>query len=241
MLSEVCCLSFTARLMIANRMLIVGSGYTFAGFFARGVTGECYTKAEAGKVIKYAVRDESQNWQRSTTTLETATTLAGVQINGWVFASQTATATGSVPGSNSATCAPASNSVSSCPATNEGLTAGAKAGIGVGVALGVVGLATLAAGLFMMRRRRPNNITYTSAELSVVSEAPKSPGVTKIQGPTVELSAHHYQHAELPADMNQGSYVPDPAVSPPSVSTTTYLPPGDYQSQGWNPDGHISR
>ena len=88
----------------------------------------------AGHVVKYATHDGG--WKTMTTTLASATTLAAIQVNGWVFAEPTAGYPGAV-----VTAAP-------------GLSPGAQAALGVGIALAVVGLATLVAGICMFRRAR---------------------------------------------------------------------------------------
>jgi len=90
----------------------------------------------AGKVIRYAIRADGA-WRTSTTTLASATTLAAIQVNGWVFAEPTG-------GYSSAAPAAASGD----------LSPGARASLAVGITLGVVGLATLAAGIWMLRRAR---------------------------------------------------------------------------------------
>lgn len=218
------------------------SGYIFADFLDRGSTGECYSKVDAGKVISYIIRDEAQNWQESTLTFDSATTVAAIQVNGWVFASQT----GTVTGSGSVVSTQGSTPTSSCAsnsASSPDLSAGARAGIGVGIALGIIGIATLAAGLFMMRRsrRKPSNRSSISSTTAVVtSSVPTQPSSPfKFQQPTVELSAGRMADAELPvaANMNHYAYMSNSALSPSSATTTTYLPPGDLQPQGWSPNG----
>lgn len=76
-------------------------------------------------------------------TTNTTTYVYAVQINGWVFAEETGR-----PGHTSA------SNMSSCSFNDGSLDTGDKIGIGIGVGMGVIGLAILAAGLFMMRRAR---------------------------------------------------------------------------------------
>jgi hypothetical protein len=102
--------------------------------------------------MTFAVRDEHQKWHVNTSTIPSQTPIYGIQVNGWVFAEETGTATGS---SNACT---ATTTVDGGAAlvgdADPGLTSGAKAGIGVGVAMGVIGLLSLLAGVWMMMRAR---------------------------------------------------------------------------------------
>lgn len=76
-------------------------------------------------------------------TTNTTTTVWAAHINGWVFAEET----------GSPECTAMAPNTSSAPGDGA-LSAGDKIGIGIGVGMGVVGLATLAVGLFIMRRAR---------------------------------------------------------------------------------------
>lgn len=143
-------------------------GYTFASLLGNGNTGQCVSNLDAGQVITYAVEDQGGNWIITTQIILSRTTVAGIQVNGWVFAQETSTA--------STACAAATVTVDGLPAstassTDNGLSSGAKAGIGVGVALGVIGLLTLLAGLWMMRRARKRESDYGAAPLAQHAQA----------------------------------------------------------------------
>lgn len=85
----------------------------------------------------------NSSFSRTTVTTNATTWAYAVQINGWVFAEETGQ-----PGPTSA------SNMSSCSFNDGALDTGDKIGIGIGVGMGVIGLATLAAGLIMMRRSR---------------------------------------------------------------------------------------
>ncbi|OIW23617.1 hypothetical protein CONLIGDRAFT_637587 [Coniochaeta ligniaria NRRL 30616] len=120
-------------------------GYTFASFLGHGNPGQCMSNLDAGQVITYAVKGQGGNFVITTQSILSKTIVAGIPVNGWVFAQETDTA--------STACATATTTIVSLP-RDTGLSNGAKAGIGVGVSLGVIGLLTLLAGIWMMRRAR---------------------------------------------------------------------------------------
>jgi hypothetical protein len=131
-------------------------GCTFASFLGHGSIGECVSNLDAGQVITYAVKDQSGDWVVTTQSILSTTTVAGIQVNGWLFAQETGTATTTLVG------LPAGSNSSS----NSGLSSGAKAGIGVGVSLGFIGLVTLLAGIWMMRRARKRETDYGVAAMA---------------------------------------------------------------------------
>lgn len=96
-----------------------------------------------GIALTAQIRLGDSSFTPTTLTTNATTTVYGVQINGWIFAEETGE-----PGPPSA-CN--TSLVSSCKGA---LDTGGKIGIGIGVVMGVIGLATLAAGLLMMRRGR---------------------------------------------------------------------------------------
>lgn len=117
--------------------------YTFASWASWGKPSQCYSIVGPGTAITYYTTSDGTQWEAATLTLNTTTSVHAVHINGWVFAEET--------GSPECT---AMASITS-PARGDGaLSTGDKIGIGIGVGMGVVGMATLAAGLFMMRRAR---------------------------------------------------------------------------------------
>ncbi|KAI1380736.1 hypothetical protein F4677DRAFT_196371 [Hypoxylon crocopeplum] len=136
--------------------------YGFASFMAPGNTGQCTSKLKKGDIVTFAQRDSG--WKITSSTATEATTVAAVQVNGWTFATPTESTTESATDGThncdaSITQALASQIATgnaSCDATcsHSQISAGAAAGIGIGVSFGVTGLAALGAGLFMMYRRR---------------------------------------------------------------------------------------
>lgn len=102
--------------------------------------------------MTFAVRDDSKDWHINTSTIPSPTPIYAIQVNGWAFAEETRAATGS---SNACTATTTvGRGEASTGNADPGLTGGAKAGIGVGVAMGVVGLLSLLAGIWMMMRAR---------------------------------------------------------------------------------------
>ncbi|RYO97460.1 hypothetical protein DL763_002728 [Monosporascus cannonballus] len=129
------------------------SGFEYNGMIeSQGTTGQCTSRVAAGQDVTYMGRGENGAWITRSSRMNTATTVVGVQINGWKFADETAASTPStgscsLPGSFETTPAnPCSQS--------EAFGNSAKIGIGVGVSLGLTGLVALGAGLLMMYRAR---------------------------------------------------------------------------------------
>lgn len=96
-------------------------------------------------------RDSKQSWDAVTRQINSSTTVIGAHINGWIFAEQTPTpaaptATESIP-----------------PACSSGNTTNSAIVLGIGVALAIVGIVVLAAGLLVMRRSRK----------ALISQAPR--------------------------------------------------------------------
>ncbi|KAI7781222.1 hypothetical protein LA080_015139 [Diaporthe eres] len=104
----------------------------------------CPIEVGSGTVLSYqSVNSCSELGSTTLTTNETATVFA-IQINGWTFGQEVDDAD-STPTPNTTSCS------SDC---NGALDTGDKVGIGIGVGMGVIGLATMVAGLLMMRRAR---------------------------------------------------------------------------------------
>jgi hypothetical protein len=94
------------------------------------------------------------------------TVIHGVQINGWNFASSststsssvaaqtTSSAASSTSGSAAANTTGGSGLNVTAAGTSGGLSSGAKAGIGIAVAVGVIGICCLVATVLFFRRRR---------------------------------------------------------------------------------------
>lgn len=132
--------------------------YRFIEWMSASNGKQCYSVVGPGASLTAQVR-ANDSFTPSTLTTNTSLTVYGVQINGWIFAEETGEP-GDSPACNT-------SSPSSC---NGALDTGDKIGIGVGVGMGVIGLATLAAGLLMMRRarntRRPAPETHSSELLT---------------------------------------------------------------------------
>lgn len=132
-------------------------------------------------------------------TTNDTTKVYAVQINGWVFAEETGQ-----PGTN----------MSSCSSDDGKLDSGDKIGIGIGVGMGVIGLATLVAGLLMMRRARrarqhateapgPDVFTHQSWQLQETPWGPTvSPGIRDSHGTTGGIK-YGPPSSELPNQPNE--------------------------------------
>ncbi|RYP70609.1 hypothetical protein DL771_005322 [Monosporascus sp. 5C6A] len=118
---------------------------------SQGRTGQCTSRVAAGQDLTY-IGLENGSWIARSSRMSTATSVVGVQINGWKFADETAAST-----PNTESCSLV-QSVETTPANScsqsEAFGSSAKIGIGVGVSLGLTGLVALGAGLFMMYRAR---------------------------------------------------------------------------------------
>ncbi|KAL7623253.1 hypothetical protein AAE478_006934 [Parahypoxylon ruwenzoriense] len=153
--------------------------YDFVRLLGPGGTGQCTSAIKKDSIVTYAQRD-SGSWKITSSSATEATSAAAIPVNGWIFAAQTGSTT------NSANCDAAVSEAlatyvetenSSCAAANAGiLTPGAAAGIGVGVSLGVTGLAALGAGLFMMYRRRKTDRIKPENERHIAQFAASSGG-----------------------------------------------------------------
>ncbi|RYP31408.1 hypothetical protein DL767_005808 [Monosporascus sp. MG133] len=119
---------------------------------SQGSTGQCTSHVAAGQDLTYMSRGENGGWTATTSRINTATSVEGVQINGWKFADKTAASTSSTE-SCSLLQGFVTTPANSCP-QSEAFGNSAKIGIGVGVSLGLTGLVALGAGLLMMYRAR---------------------------------------------------------------------------------------
>ncbi|KAM0809064.1 putative kinesin light protein [Seiridium cardinale] len=143
--------------------------YDFVQFYAPGDTGECTSKLAAGQEVTYQVKIDG-TWTANTTSMQKESSVVGIPINGWTFAATTSEAT------NTASCNAESR-----------LGSGTAAGIGVGISLGVTGLATFAAGLFMLRKSRRINANHAPVVTDRFSK-----------GTTVPPNQSHPSHATSP-------------------------------------------
>ncbi|KAF2432640.1 hypothetical protein EJ08DRAFT_125819 [Tothia fuscella] len=127
------------------------SGYDLRGGQPGRVTGACQSTLTSGQVISYTASDPLSNWITTKTTVTSSQYMNAVAMRGWNVGSSTTSSSGSA--SRTSTGSPQSSSVSGTGKPSSGLSTGAKAGIGVGVALGVVGLLCLLAAVFLVKRK----------------------------------------------------------------------------------------
>ncbi|KAB5572791.1 hypothetical protein GE09DRAFT_684292 [Coniochaeta sp. 2T2.1] len=224
---------YTARTSVKDSSsTLVGCcpiGYTFASFLGNGNTGQCVSDLNAGQLITYAARNSVGRWVISTQTILDKTTVAGIPINGWQFAQQTGTA--------STACATSTITVAASPNSNitssdNGLSSGAKAGIGVGVSLGVIGLLTLLAGIWMMMRARRRDNDYGAAAVAQEHD-PRYPAgyggwavetaatpVTKLASTTVVASVDGGNYSGISPDSGY-THRPYNSTSPSNLGGST--------------------
>ena len=137
------------------------SGYQYF----EDVYGNCLSSVSAGEVLTYASASSSpapspDDWSTVTTTLDTDSTVGAVAVVGWNIKGATSpTPSPTTSPSNTASATGDTSTNPSLPSPTQttpdnGLSSGAKAGIGVGVALGVLGILALLATFFLLRRRR---------------------------------------------------------------------------------------
>lgn len=129
---------------------------------APGGTGQCTSQVNEGSVVTYAVDDNG--WKTTSSSVSQATTAAAIPVNGWIFAatetdSATASTTASPNSCDAAISEALANTItqgnSTCDdASGSRISAGAAAGIGIGVSVGFTGLMALGAALLMMYRTR---------------------------------------------------------------------------------------
>ncbi|KAI2469491.1 hypothetical protein F4781DRAFT_217982 [Annulohypoxylon bovei var. microspora] len=132
--------------------------YGFVIAMDPGSTGQCTSEVKKGDIVTFAQKNST--WKVTSSTATQAATVAAIPVNGWTFA----TPTDSPTDNNTESCAAsvsdalANHLATSTASCNEiggtGISTSAAAGIGIGVSLGVTGLAALGAGLFMMFRTR---------------------------------------------------------------------------------------
>ncbi|KAI5861257.1 hypothetical protein GGS23DRAFT_577781 [Durotheca rogersii] len=207
--------------------------YNFVRFFGPGDTGQCTSQIRNDSIVTYAEREsQSGGWKVTSSRATEATTAAAIPVNGWIFASPTGTAASDSSGSCDAAINNAlASSNSSCdPGDTAYLSPGAAAGIGVGVALGITGLAALCAGLFLMyKSRRTDRRSVADAHIA---------NFTAGNGKDTGASTHAYAAAaanprETPRLAKTPEYQPSerdpwdpstPCLAPASSITRTISP-----------------
>ncbi|KAI0134107.1 hypothetical protein BJ170DRAFT_184961 [Xylariales sp. AK1849] len=210
------------------------SNYDFKGTYSAGDTGQCTSKLDVGQVMTY-VAEESQSWITTTSTVSTPSSALGIQVNGWNFVPVTATAANTV-GETGAIDGSANPS-------NAQLSGDAIAGIGVGVSLGVIGLATFAAGILMMfkarrsaRQQSPPSIPSSGGDFPPPAETDQT-SYHAYQGGHDGITERHNYHAyEAPSQemffasrLTQQTY---PSTSPAAEERSTHSLHGTEQGNG---------
>lgn len=148
-------------------------GYLFVDWMPAGSARQCYSDVSADALVVVHTRVECDKWTQATIQINTSPTIWAAHINGWVFAaeqtaarSQPSETTSQSPEATSPpsgtvfrslqTTSQSSGTISppcfSCNRSNSDNTK--SIGIGLGASLAAVGIATLIAGLFMMRRSK---------------------------------------------------------------------------------------
>ncbi|KAI9686851.1 MAG: hypothetical protein M1822_002604 [Bathelium mastoideum] len=195
------------------------------------IYGNCVSDVSAGQILTYASPSfdsatDPSDWASATTTLDFDSVIVAMAVVGWNVKYTTTSPTSRAANPVSAASAGTTTSSSAIsPSTNttspppDGLSSGAKAGIGIGVAVGVIGLLALLGAIFLLRRksktqtlsREGNNNRWTRHELPAMERQPaelSEGGTTHPLGgyyksnstrdePPVELAAH-----ERPQEMD---------------------------------------
>jgi len=189
------------------------SQYAFQSFVAIATVGECISPITSGQSFYYA-ESVGTTWIWTTSIADDNVNVYGIPVNGYNFAASTTTTTSSPSSAttNSLTTGPTNTSAfpsSSTPtatgSTNAGLSPGAKAGIGVGVSLGILGLISLIAAIFLLRRRRPKKETAfnNATELPSPPENPhptyKFASELKATAPLSEMDSGNHTVHEMDA------------------------------------------
>jgi hypothetical protein len=187
----------------------VTRSYTFAGpnTDAAGTPGQCWSGIPAGE-LTYA-QLSSQGVYTITSANFEAFSVGGVQVNGYIF-KNTATSTTSKPSSTSNPTGNSPSPTQSQPANkgDSGLSSGAKAGIGIGVAL--VALAAVIIGVLLIRRKRRGAVTSTAPAVAEQGEAycdaePAVNGLQEKKGPGRPAEPAELNTTERAQELDGGS------------------------------------
>jgi len=169
-----------------------------------------------------------------------------VHINGWIFASGAATITATA-GATAAVGVEGSQPTVVSDATGNvgGLSPAARIGVAVGATLGVIGLATLAAGVWMLRRartgRRRDGVggdkSRPMADMAMASEGDGSGGGGGVGSPggyVVDPRAQQHPGGAATA-LSSGTYSPPPAsyaASSSGPASYAAVPPPQTSGSG---------
>jgi hypothetical protein len=141
-------------------------------------------------------------WATSISTVQSATTIIGTQLNGWNFVPTTTTIFSSSTTAifSSSTTPPSSLAI---PASTAPLPSNlANATDDIGVSLGTIGILSICFAIWYIRRRRPASPSYAEPQ-AIVETLDSGPGqmyeMESIEVPTVlEMEAPGRRIGELP-------------------------------------------
>jgi hypothetical protein len=160
----------------------VNSGYKFNSVVnAVRALGECTSEISQGRVLTYAYQDESSNWALTTTSVDSPIAIAGIPLNGWNFAKSTGT-----PLSNEQSMTTGRSSAANSKSTahkigfpDTGLDSPGRAGIGVGITLGLILLFSIAGYFALAKRRSLRNRVVPEPEAPLIYKD----GSIEMEGP----------------------------------------------------------
>ncbi|KAE9363300.1 hypothetical protein N431DRAFT_450085 [Stipitochalara longipes BDJ] len=147
------------------------SAYTLATFLPVGNPAQCYSVIPAGAITYLQPQpNTASTWTTTSSTFASPYTMYAVQVNGYIVPNPNSAAATSSSGSTSSPSNTPTTSSTQPPGSSSGISTGAKAGIGIAVALGVIGILALLGAWLLVRRKRqayavpPENTTYQHNE-----------------------------------------------------------------------------
>lgn len=167
--------------------------------------GNCASDVTSGQVVTY-VEGSSSTYYTSTTTFDSSSVVGAIAVQGYALAETVSSTSASSASSTFATSAAVTTSKSlptspsSHPSTSSNddeLSTGAKAGIGIGAALGFIGIAALIIALVILWRRhkKPPDASTTApsesmppAEQDLGIQEQKKDQLPQLDNPLNELS-----------------------------------------------------
>lgn len=170
--------------------------YSFAEWKSPGDIGQCYSEIASGDILTVYTSNSEKKWAPFTRTMNVSSIVFGAHINGWIFADQTPT-----PAAPTVTVSMQSARSS---ATFSSTTSAVV--FGIGVALAVVGVAMMAAGLVIMRRLR-KTLRRRVAQSAV-----------HVPGNRLALSREPCQHRPMQQASHGGLFPTVPAWATPSTA-----------------------
>lgn len=181
------------------------SDYTWAStLLSQGNPRQCSSILPPGTVTfvqPASATNEIKEAVTTTSVLSTSATVWGFQINGYVFPESTTVSR--TTSSNAATSSTSPSADAGSPNTS-GLSQGAMVGIGVGLALGLVGIGSLIATWLLFRRNHRRNTN--SLETSPYSKP-------ELNSENVRMPLHE-MHVDMPvSEMRSGDRITEMAPS----------------------------